>query len=246
MRNYIYETHTHTKEASACAVCSAIESVHAHKEYGYTGMILTNHFFYGNTSVDRKLPWSEWVRLFCKPYYIAKAEGEKIGLQVFFGWEAGYHGTEFLIYGLDENWLLCHPQIKDAAISEQYKMVHADGGLVIHPHPFREEDYIPEVRLFPEYVDGVEAYNATHVSEKSMAHRNPLFDERAREYAEKYHFPMTAGSDTHRTALLGGGMVFHREISDIHDFCKAVVNRECVAFLDGSTKGDVFFHDQQK
>ncbi len=231
---YLYETHTHTKEASACAKCSARESVHAHKDYGYTGMILTNHFVYGNTSVDRNLPWTEWVHAYCAPYYAAKEEGDRIGFQVFFGWESGYNGTEFLIYGLDEAWLLSHPEIRDCTIEEQYTLVHEGGGIVIHPHPFREEYYIPEIRLFPEWVDGVEGYNATHCSPKSFAHVNPEFDVRARAYASKYEFPMTAGSDTHRTDLLGGGMVFERKLLDIHDFCKAVMKRECVEFLDGT------------
>lgn len=231
---YLYETHTHTREASACARCSAVESVHAHKEYGYTGMVLTNHFYYGNTSVDRKLPWEEWVHAYCAPYHMAKAEGDKIGLQVFFGWEAGYQGTEFLVYGLSEEWLLLHPEIRDCTIEEQYRLVHEGGGIIIHPHPFREEDYIPQIRLFPKWIDGVEGYNASHCSKKSHSHVNPEFDVKARAYAEKYDFPMTAGSDTHRAELLGGGMVFSRRLTDIHDFCNAVMNRECIAFLDGT------------
>ena len=51
---------------------------------------------------------------------------------------------------------------------EQYELVHAAGGMVIHAHPYREEDYIPEVRLFPEWVDGVEGINATHSSSISL------------------------------------------------------------------------------
>ncbi|MDD3414095.1 MAG: PHP domain-containing protein [Lachnospiraceae bacterium] len=234
MSYYLYETHTHTKEASACAIMSVEESVNAHKAYGYTGMVLTNHFFYGNTAVNRKLPWQEWVKGFCLPYHKAVEEGNRVGLQVFFGWESGYRGTEFLIYGLSEEWLYRHPEIRDCSIEEQYQLVHDGGGIVIHPHPFREESYIKEVRLFPEFVDGVEAYNATHASPKSTSHNKKIFDERAREYAKKYNFPMTAGSDTHTINLLGGGMVFPRKLKDSQDFCKAIMNRECVQFLDGT------------
>ena len=106
-----------------------------YKEAGYTGIIVTDHFFYGNTSVDRSLPWEEWVRRFCLGYEHAKAEGERIGLSVFFGWEACYEGTEFLVYGLDQAWLLAHPQIKDASIREQYALVHEGGGIISHAHP---------------------------------------------------------------------------------------------------------------
>lgn len=233
---FLYETHTHTKEASACAEWSAKESVRAHKEYGYTGIIITNHFYYGNTSVDRSKAWEDWVKCFCLPYYLAKEEGDRIGLQVFFGWESCYKGTEFLIYGLDEKWLLEHEEIRDASIEEQIGIVHSGGGIVIHPHPFREEDYIPEIRLYPEYIDGVEGYNASHCV-KGNSHYDPEYDVRAREYAAKYDFPMTAGSDSHHLPMLGGGMIFNRKLTDIKDFTSAVMNRECVEFVDGSKRG---------
>jgi len=227
---FLYETHTHTKEASACAKWSACESVDEHIKAGYAGMIITNHFYYGNTSVDRNLPWKEWVERFCYPYNVAREYCEKKDFQVFFGWEAGYSGTEFLIYGLSEDWLKDHEEIKDASIPEQYELVHNSGGIVIHPHPFREADYIKEIRLYPEYIDGVEAYNATHCSPLSEGAYNPEFDKKAFEYAKKIGKPMTAGSDSHHLPILGGGMVFDRKINDIHDFCNAIMNRECIEY----------------
>ena len=224
---YAYETHVHTKEGSACAVDSGSEIAKAYKEAGYTGIIITDHFFYGNTAVDRNLSWCDWVEGYCKGYEIAKKAGDEIGLQVFFGWEAGYQATDFLVYGLDKEWLLKHPEIKDATIEEQYKLVHEYGGMVIHAHPFREEDYIPEIRLFPEYVDGVEGINAKHVRCYGDVHGIAVFDTRAQEYARKYDLPQTGGSDVHNSKVLyGGGMAFSRKLEDIKDYIKAVKNRE--------------------
>lgn len=230
---YKYETHTHTKEASECASWSAVESVRAHKDAGFTGIIVTNHFFYGNTAIDRTLPWEQWVKEFCEAFHLAKAEGDRIGLQVFFGWEAGYNGTEFLVYGLDEEWLLAHPEIKDATVEEQYALVKADGGMVIHAHPFREEDYIPEIRLYPDLVDGVEVYNGAHSSPKSIGHNNPEYNTRALEYAKKHNLRMTSGSDTHRLPMFDAGMLFERKLADIYDFVNAVMNREPYKLLTG-------------
>lgn len=225
---YLYETHMHTTEASACAHNTAAEMARAYKEAGYTGIIITDHFFYGNTAVDRKLPWEEWVEQYCKGYENAKAEGDKIGLQVFFGWESAYHGTEFLVYGLDKEWLKTHPEIKDATIEEQYEMVHRDGGMVIHAHPYREASYIPEIRLFPKHVDGVEGINASHkFREKKAENGLPLYDVLAQEYAEKHNLPMIGGSDNHTTEMLGGGTAFTRKLESIQDFISAVKNREC-------------------
>lgn len=215
---YRYETHLHTSQGSACGRCTGAEMAKAYKDAGYTGIIVTDHFFYGNTAVDRSLPWEEWVEGYCKGYEDAKEEGDKIGLQVFFGWEASYEGTDFLIYGLDKAWLKAHPEIKDCSIEEQYGLVKADGGMVIHAHPYRQADYIPKTRLFPDYVDGVEVVNSSH--------KDPDYNIKALAYAEEYDFPQTGGSDIHSTALTYGGMAFKRPLKDIFDYMTTVMNRE--------------------
>ena len=229
---YLYETHMHTKEGSACGQYPGAQMAQAYAKAGYTGIIITDHFMYGNTAVDRSLPWKEWVEIFCSGYEHAKEEGDKLGLQVFFGWESCYRGTEFLIYGLDKQWLLDHPEIKDATIEEQFQLVHEGGGIVVHAHPYREESYIPEVRLFPEFVDAVEAVNATH-TKRTRPEKKPEYNERAIAYAKEHDFPMTAGSDQHDTTMIYGGMVFGRKLKNIQDFIHAVMNREAVRLLDG-------------
>ena len=221
---YAYETHLHTSRASACGKSTPEEMAFACKEAGYTGIFVTEHFFYGNTSIDRNLSWEDWVEGYCQGYEQAKKVGDKIDLQVFFGWESSYQGTDFLIYGLDKDWLIAHPQIKDASIEEQYALVHADGGMVIHAHPFRVEFYIPEIRLFPEFVDGVETLNASHLPKFGDLAGNS-FDSLAETYAKKHDFPRTGGSDIHSVDLFGGGMAFQNKLNDVQDFISAVKNR---------------------
>lgn len=230
---YLYETHLHTSEASACGASTGQEMARACKEYGYTGIFVTDHNWGGNTAVDRSLPWDEWVNEFCKGYENAKAEGDKIGLDVFFGYEAGFHATEFLLYGIDKEWMLANPCIRQADIEEQYRLVHANGGMVIHAHPYREEGYIPEVRLFPEWVDGVEGVNAMHSNSHSKAHNNPEFDKRAISYAREHKLPMTAGSDIHATNLLGAGVAFKRKLASPADYIKAVLSGEDYVLTNG-------------
>lgn len=219
---YLYETHLHTKEASACAAASAEEMVQAAKEAGYSGIFITNHNWYGNTCIDRSLPWEEWISRFYEAYKKAKHYGDKIGLDVFFGYESGYHGTEFLIYGVDAKWLMTHPEIKDATVEEQYLLIHQAGGLVIHAHPYREASYISEIRLFPEAVDGIEGANATHACHLSKHHYNPEYDVRARNYARKYDFPITGGSDVHNTLMLGGGVAFRTKLTSELDYVERI------------------------
>lgn len=233
-KGYLYETHLHTSEGSACAGSTGAEIAAAYAAAGYTGIIITNHFFHGNTAVDRTLPWREWVEGFCKGYENAKAEGDKLGLQVFFGWESGYGGPEFLVYGLGKEWLLQHPQIRDASVSEQLQLVHADGGIVVQAHPFREAWYIEKIELFPEDVDGVEAYNTSHSSfTKKEEDRHVHWNDQAVAYAREHHLPMTSGSDQHNTEMLWGGMVFPEKLKDIHDFTEAVLMNRAICLLDG-------------
>lgn len=214
MALFLYETHLHTKEASACAVLSGAEHARYYKEAGYTGIIVTDHFFNGNSCIPKNLPWEQRVDLFCMGYENAKDEGERIGLSVFFGWEANFHATEFLIYGLDKEWLKAHPDILKWSIEEQYQKVHEAGGLVVHAHPFRERPYIPEVRLFPESVDAVEAIN--------VGNRNDEFDEKAFRYAKKYKLPVTAGTDAHGLENRHSGIAFSHRINDIHDYISTI------------------------
>lgn len=238
INGYLYETHMHTSEASACARSGGAEMAEAYARTGYTGIIVTDHFFYGNTRVDRKLPWSDWVEGFCLGYEHTRAEGDRLGLQVFFGWESCYNGTEFLIYGPDKEWLLAHPEIKDATIEEQFRLIHEAGGIISHAHPCREASYLSEMRLFPEYVDAVEGMNGGHSGNPgSFKEKHLEFNEAAIAYAREHDLPLMAGSDQHSVEMVYGGMIFPRKLRDIHDFARAVTGREALRLLDGTEWG---------
>lgn len=235
---YLYETHMHTCESSGCAKSTGEEMAKACKEAGYTGIIITDHNWYGNNCIDKSLPWEEWVEAFCKGYENAKAWGDQNGLDVFFGYEANYDGTEFLIYGISKEWLKSHPEIKDATMEEQLTLVHQAGGMVIQAHPFRKEDYIPKVRLFPEFSDGAEAINATHSNHLSVSHNVPEWDEMAIAYSREHKLPMTAGSDAHSTLLFKGGVAFKRKLTSVQDYCHAILGGEDYIL----TNGDHFYN----
>ncbi len=188
--NYKYETHMHTSEGSACGRSGGAEMARVYKACGYDGIFVTDHFFNGNVAVDRSLPWKEKIELFCKGYENAKAEGDKIGLQVFFGFEYGVNAADFLVYNLDKEWLLAHPDIDKEDARTAFRMMHEGGGFIVHAHPFRERGYIDHIQLYPRDVDGVEVYNAAQRNDEGMNERGLL-------YAGMYDLPRTAGSDSH-------------------------------------------------
>lgn len=211
---YKYETHMHTAEVSACASATGVEMARAHKEKGYTGIFVTDHFLNGNTTVPRDLPWRERVELFCKGYENALEEGKKIGLDVFFGFEYCYEAIDFLIYNLDKQWLLDHEDIDKLPPRKAFAQMHEGGGFIVHAHPFRDWDYVDHIQLFPKDVDGVETINGSQF-------RVPWMNERAAIYAKMYDLPVTAGSDSHHlSSLFGSGIETEEPIREPLDYLR--------------------------
>lgn len=198
--SYRYETHMHTSEGSACGKSAAAEMVRAYRDAGYDGIFVTDHFFNGNCAVPKGLPWEKRVELFCSGYEHARAEGEKIGLTVFFGLEWNTCGTEFLVYNLNRAWLLDHEDIDQMDTRKALAMMRRDGAFVIQAHPFRERDYIDHFQLFPRDIDGVEAINTAHRGEAGKR-----MNERAFAYAAMFDLPVTSGSDCHDIMRMYGG-----------------------------------------
>ena len=60
MAEYKYQIHLHTA-LSRCGRITPEELVEGLYENGYQGTVITNHFFNGNTGVDRDLPWQDFV-----------------------------------------------------------------------------------------------------------------------------------------------------------------------------------------
>ncbi len=109
---YKYQMHTHTSPTSKCARMTPRELCEALHKAGYSGCVLTNHFFHGNTGISRDLPWDEFVAAYERDYLECKREGERYGLDILFGIEEGVEGhREILLYGLTPEMLYAHPEL---------------------------------------------------------------------------------------------------------------------------------------
>lgn len=216
---YKYEPHMHTSEASACANSSGAEMAEKYKAEGYTGIIVTDHFFNGNTSIPRDLPWRDRIELFCRGYENAANRGKEIGLDVFFGFEYGDGCSDFLVYGLDKDWLIKNDFIMDISFEQFLRHARSCGGMVIQAHPFRDRGYVTHTIHAPQLVDGVEIVNSSQPDR---------CNERAKIYAGWYDLPVTGGSDAHNTTYswYGGGVISERKFTSALDYAKAVANRE--------------------
>ena len=216
---YLYETHLHTSQGSACGVSRGREYIRGYLDRGYTGIIVTDHFYRGNCAVIQNLSWDRWVRRFCQGFEDAREEGERQGLDVFFGWEETYDGDDYLIYGLDKEWLLEHQEACRWTRKEQFEEVRRYGGCVVQAHPFRQAYHIRRIHLSAGAVDAVETANAGN---------DRSFDALARAYAGKLGLPVTAGSDIHFAGDIrpasAFGVYLDRKMETIADYVDAIRN----------------------
>ncbi len=214
---YRYETHLHTSPVSACAKKTVRENLEFYRSLGYDGVFITNHFLDGNFVArhNTEMSYEEKIRLYFSDYEAGVELGKELGIRVFFGAELSYKGTDFLVYGLEKEWFLAHPEIMEMKKSEELPFLMSEGALVIQAHPYREASYIDHIRLFPRCVQGVEVINASCT---------PLVNRMAEQYAEAYGLCRTAGSDNHTGADKKrlAGMESETPLRDVSDFIARV------------------------
>ena len=210
---YKYELHLHTKEISRCGHVRAVDQVRACHELGYQGLCVTDHLHNEYLDLmDCHDDWQECIRRYLYGYHLAKAEGEKLGMDVIFGVELRFpeNESDYLIYGIDEQWLYDHPYICRMDHRSFFDRFH-DQVLIIHAHPYRNCD-----EVFYDCVHGLEVVNANprHDSRNelalALAKANP-------------HLYRTVGSDAHRVGDVGlSALLSERRIPDSYAL-KAVI-----------------------
>lgn len=191
MSKFKYQMHTHTSPCSHCARMTPDELTRALHNGGYQGAVLTNHFYWGNSGIDRDLPWDEFVRAYENDYIECVNSAKKFDLDILFGIEEGLGGgREILCYGITPEILYENPKFKERRAEDWYKALHEAGAVVIQAHPFRDREYITDRGVFPHnLIDGIEVFNRGN---------NEGADEEAENYAEKNpDLIFTSGSDAH-------------------------------------------------
>jgi predicted metal-dependent phosphoesterase TrpH len=227
-RKYLYETHLHTAGVSACGASTGTEMARFMKSSGFDGIFVTDHFFNGNSGIPRDLPWNERVERYCGGYEEAKKEGERIGLDVFFGIEWNFAGDEYLLYGIDKEWLLKYPDMLSWSHERLFAEINAVNGLMVQAHPFRDRGYITGIHLHPAHV---------HAAEVANSGNDPEFDSLAYAYAKHYDLPMTAGSDIHRDSEPGRGfrgVILPEKITGPADYVRLIKGRKQELFAKDS------------
>ena len=215
---YRYETHLHTSDGSACARMSAEEQIKFYADRAYTGVFVTEHFWGNNAcKADKEAAFETQVEQYFAFSEQAKKYGKKYGIDVFCGIEYSYKGTDLLVYGLEKETILEHPEIPELKLHEFATMARECGALVFQAHPFRLCKHTKILRFLPRFVDGFETVNGSNTD-----HENKM----AGIFCRKYGLKKFAGSDNHGTnkGTLNflAGVETTRRVKDEQDFVQII------------------------
>ena len=228
---YKYEMHLHTSPCSGGGedIIGHIDDMLAK---GLQGAVITNHFYRGDSRIDRSLPWEEYVDAYRKDYERGLEYAKKRDFDLFFGLEEHLGGgQEILIYGLSPDVIARHPELISASATEYADLVHAEGGLVYQAHPYRARAYVtrPHPLECIDRLDGIEVYNAANL---------PEWNERAAEFAKGRAIPTIGGSDAHSIGSAGrSGIATDRRIRTSAELVRILKTGEYKIFIK---KGELY------
>jgi len=182
------ETHLHTAEVSPCSHLRAKELIHRYKDAGYSTVFVSDHFQTNTIDAYGNIPWGDKMAIFLSGYYIAKCEGEKIGITVLPAAEIKFEGVSnhYLVYGVTKKFLDSYPELHTYGIEKFSELAHKEGLFLVQAHPHRDGKNFPT----PEYIDAIEAYNSNPRHEDNS--------DKSEELVRKFGLCASAGSDTHR------------------------------------------------
>lgn len=221
---YKYQLHIHTAPCSKCGKLTPEELCKALFEYGFKGGVITNHFYHGNSGIDRSenTSWEQFVSAYEEDWFACKKEAEKYDLDIIFSIEESLKpGLEVLCYGITPKVLYDNPQLKNGDAEEWVRVMRENGVVIIQAHPFREANYIPNPGPLPiEMIDGVEVFNNGNSA--------GIMNQRALEFAEANpHLLRTSSADAHwyETVQFGGILTEHR-IQNEEELARVLRSRE--------------------
>ena len=216
MERFFTELHAHTSDTSRCGEVCAKDLVALYKAAGASTVVMTDHLspstFEAYKGTD--LSWAEKIDIFLQGYRNAKAAaGDE--LTVLLGMELRFDrkgdNNDYLVYGITEEFLYQNPDLFKMRLASFSKLAHKNGLLMFQAHPFRNGMHI----VNPEYLDGVEIYNACvrHNSRNAIAEK----------WAKLHKLRGSAGSDFHRAEdVARGGILTDKKIETNADLLEVL------------------------
>lgn len=227
---YKYELHAHTAECDLCASMSGGEMVKVYHDLGYSGIVITDHyfslFFEWFAAELSSASHTEIIRRWLRGYESARNEGERLGFTVLAGAEVRFDGeiNDYLIYGVEPEFFYSAPLLNRLGSVERLCEVLPEGGLVVQAHPFRDGMTVRD----PSHLFGIEGYNGGTA---------PFRNQMAKTFAAHYGKPLTSGSDVHHLPGAGkGGIVTDTPIRTVGDLTQVLTSGAYRLIEDGERK----------
>ncbi|MBT3272371.1 MAG: PHP domain-containing protein [Spirochaetales bacterium] len=217
-RSFLFDTHVHTSEVSACGHIEGRDLARQYKDAGYDGIVITDHFTSRLPKLFRCRSWADCVESYLSGYREAVDEGRNIGLNVLWGCEITFDSGpagDFLTYGADEEFLLSNPDILSMDLFEFRDLIEGNDFLIYQAHPFRTGHVLAP----PELLDGIEVINGNprHFNDAEKAHKA----------AALHGLALLAGSDAHQHQDVGrAGIKLPRNPQSMKDFVAMLRNGE--------------------
>lgn len=228
----LIDLHAHTSGISRCCQIDATGMLEAAKKVGLDGVALTNHY---QKSYLKYIEDGD-VRVFAQKYvdefYLTKALGEAVGMRVFFGIEVTSEPNDqkhILVYGVDPEFVLNHPNLFDYTLEELRDTVKSAGGIVVQAHPYRKGGTLLDLK----YLDGVEV------------NCHPLYGKSDSEamitIATENHLALTCGGDYHNdTYRCKCGMYLPDDICDGVELGKYIASADDIKLCIHEPYGDIY------
>jgi len=209
MNTYKYELHAHTLESSLCGRVAAAQVVNMHKNAGYQGIVITDHFNEENFQARQASSWNDMIDRYLDGYRNGAEEGVKLDIDVFWGLELRFteNDNDFLVFGVDEGFLREHPFFHTWGIDAFFsRIADRDDILVYQAHPFRSGCFLadnPGIHGI-EVCNGNQRHDSRNAAAAGAAHERNLLK--------------LSGSDFHRPEDIDrGGVLFPERLHSIQN-----------------------------
>ena len=214
MNGFLYDPHTHTSETSRCGHLPAAEVVERYVKQGFTGLVVTDHLHPEYLSrIDVHHSWDAVMDHYLTGYHASKKRGDELGFDVILGTELRFpeNNNDYLVYGIDEEWLRSHPYVCCMSAREFFEKFHTEV-LIIHAHPYRDGN----TEVFEDAVHGSEIING------NPRHENG--NEKALDMCRRHpDFFRLAGSDTHQAGdEARAGIILPERVTDSYAYKKMI------------------------
>lgn len=219
---YKYEMHLHTADVSPCADATHEQVAQVYRDFGYTGVNITNHWsreVIHCMNLEGK-SIGEQADFFMDSYKkLCEASGDE--LSVFCGVEIDLEPNEYLVYNIDRDFLIdLGKNFYKLSPGELAGVAHDHGCLIYRSHPFRSWLNVTGPDIFRTQDDGIIRNKVDGIEAVNYSNDDYFSNDTALLWAETYKLKTITGSDYHGSERRYMGGIYTEQI--IHNSAELI------------------------